>query len=854
MRLKKFVKPVLTTAVLFNLSVNSIPIVYAVVPNPDDVSGLSTLNSSFEDFAQVSDYAKKAVVRLELLGLFNQQSYFLPQLGADKSFAKQLLGTLDNLGSADLTYAEAKQLITQYLINVDSNVAISFEGFLSKKGYQGQDIISREDLAYLVAHAREVNITDKGLPIHNPAIATPGPLLGPTVFQTDSDDIGTGFDGSTISLFHRGKNSFNTTFNDLPVYTLQVHPEVFKSVSVGGIEVNTLQDLSAQLEVELTDGTIHRTPLTSLVPFSIHGADGKAGVIRIEDGLLVLADDLLGNVDSFLLNGHEFSVEQTIDRINDQTYFNGDKNSEAVISVVIDELEEKGFTLQDRRLMSHNLILTKTALQQSGLSPLSSPFNTIAGPSSRSRGFKNGHLFTTYQLVEQLRKMAVAGNAAEMRQTLNQLEAQQNLLIGTKILTAATLLPHITALSNAPFLPNEALSSRVKKSGALLPSEPISFQLDRLKRAAYILLDDAMSYGNASHLVTHGEIIRREDSDSQAFALSAGNFEAVPLQVSQSVLIDAVYDYSQAYEELVHLISGVEYTGSLTKLNDNVFEAINTAFSSPILNPKMAEIKIGQLDFKLDMLGTPSHVLENFSPSNNLTESRQAEGFGLKSALDPFPIRLAEYICNGNVVTNSGELIAKSKLNPLEQADLIDDFSITEGEDCSSTMDSPRYHQLLFVDNFQLPPFGPSAKFISSQGIEIINRLLLSPVEADLPIADIRLSYRLSEAEVNQAPKAVIKSRKRGKVGRFMTLNAKFSTDADGDPLQYQWKVKSGKATIFQSRSRSKATVLPLTTDDLVIELEVNDGTANSRVVEKTIKIKSKRTFRFKDFYKKLFG
>jgi len=222
--------------------------------------------------------------------------------------------------------------------------------------------------------------------------------------------------------------------------------------------------------------------------------------------------------------------------------------------------------------------------------------------------------------------------------------------------------------------------------------------------------------------------------------------------------------------------------------------------------------------------------------------------------LDPFPIRLAEYICNGNVVTNSGELIAKSNLNPVEQVDLIDDFSVTEGEDCFSTMDSPRYHQLLFVDNFQLPPFGPSAKFISSQGIEIINRLLLSPVEADLPIADIRLSYRLSEAEVNQAPKAVIKSRKRGKVGRFMRLNAKFSTDADGDSLQYQWKVKSGKATIFQSRSRSKATVLPLTTDDLVIELQVNDGTANSIVVEKTIKIKSKRTFRFKDFYKKLFG
>lgn len=852
--LKQFVKPALVTAVLFNLSVNSMPIVYAAAPNPDDIPGLSTLESSFKDFEQVSDYAKKAVVRLELLGLFNEQVYFLPQGYADKSFAKQLLGTLDNLGSGDITYAEAEQLINQYLINSDSSVVLSFEGFLSKKGYQDQDIITREDLAYLVAHAREADVIEKGLPIHNPAIATPGPLLGPTVFQSGDDETGAGFDGSTISLFHRAKKSFNTTFNDSPVYTLQIHPEVFKSVSVGGIEVTALQDLSAQLEVELSNGTIHRTPLTSLVPFSIHGADGKAGVIRIEDGLLVLADDLQGNVDEFILNGHEFSVDQTIDRINDQTYYNGDKNSEEVVSVVIDELEDKGFTLQDRRLMAHNLILSKTALQQFGLSPLSSPFNTIAGPSSRSRGFKQGHLFKTYQLVDHLRIMAGAGNVTELRDELNKLEVQQNLLTGTKILTASTLLPHITALSNAPFLPNEALSSRVKKSGALLASEPISFQLDRLKRATYILLDDALSTGNASHLVTHGEIIRRDDSSSQAFALSAGNFEAVPLQIKQSALVDAIYDYSQAYEELVRLISGVEFTGSLASLNEHTFDAINDAFSSPILNPQMAAIKIGDLDFKLDMLATPSHVLENFSPANNLTQSRDTEGFGLPSALDPFPIRLAEYICTGDVVSNTGELIAKSKLNPLEQGDLISDLSLPSDEDCLTVMDGPRYRQLLFVDNFQLPPFGPSAKFISTQGIEIINRLLLSPVDSNLEIADIRLSYRLSEAELNHAPTARIKSRKRGRVGRYMTLNAKFSKDVDGDSLTYQWKVKSGKATIFQSRFRSKATVLPLTTDDLVIELQVNDGTANSKVVEKTIKVKGKRFFRFKNFYKKIFG
>lgn len=838
--LKQFVKPMLMTAVLFNLSLNGSLVAHADAPNPDDVPGLSTLTSTFKDFGQVSDYAKKAVVRLELLGLFNEQKYFLPKHYADKEFARQLLGTLDDLGSGDVTYADAKHLITKYLINADVNVVLSFDGFLSKKRFQDQDIMTREDLAYLVAHAREADVLDEGLPIHNPAIAAPGPLLGPTVFQSGTDAAGPVYDGSTVSLFHRAQNGFNTTFNDSPVYTLQVHPEVFKSVSVGGIAVDALQDLSAQLEVELTDGTIHRTPLTSLVPFSIHGADGKAGVIRIEDGLLVLADDLLGSVKRFALNGHSFTVKKTIDRIKTQAYYNGDKNSEEVVSVVVDALKDQGFSLQDRRLMSHNLILAKTALQQSKLSPLSAPFNTIAGPSSGSRNFKDGYLFTLYQLVEDLRRNVESNDKDAVRNALNNADIQQHLLTGTKILTAATLLPHITALSNAPFLPNEALSSRVKKSGALLPSEPISFQFDRLKRAAYILLDDALSIGNASHLVTHGEIIKREDANSPAFAISAGNFAAIPLQTNQSVIVDAIYDYLQAYEELIRLISGVEFNGSLTALNDGDFRSINNAFSRPILNPKMAKIKIGDLAFKLDMLATPSHVLENFSPANDLTQGRQAESFGLRSALDPFPVRLADYVCTGDVVTDTGTLIGKSTLNPLEQYDLISDFSVGLDENCTSAVTGPRYHQLLFVDNFQLPPFGPDAKFISTQGIEIINRLLLSPVKADLPIADIRLSYRLSKAKLNRTPTAVIKSTSRGTVGELMTLNAKPSNDADGDSLQYQWKVKSGKAIIYQSRFNSKAFVLPKKPGDLVIELQVNDGTANSKTVENTLQIKKK--------------
>lgn len=170
--------------------------------------------------------------------------------------------------------------------------------------------------------------------------------------------------------------------------------------------------------------------------------------------------------------------------------------------------------------MLHNLILAKTAIQQSTLSPLSAPFNTIAGPSSASRHFKDGHLYTTYHLVEKLRHMIETGEQEAARTLLSEATIQENLLTATKMLTATTLLPHISSLANAPFLPNEALSSRVKKSGALLASEPFVFQFDRLKRASYLLLDEALSNGGARHLVIHGEIIVRDD----AFPLRLKNY------------------------------------------------------------------------------------------------------------------------------------------------------------------------------------------------------------------------------------------------------------------------------------------------------------------------------------------
>ncbi len=56
--LKQLMRPALVTAVALNLSLSSYSLAYADAPNPDDVPGLSTLSSSFEDFSQISDYAK----------------------------------------------------------------------------------------------------------------------------------------------------------------------------------------------------------------------------------------------------------------------------------------------------------------------------------------------------------------------------------------------------------------------------------------------------------------------------------------------------------------------------------------------------------------------------------------------------------------------------------------------------------------------------------------------------------------------------------------------------------------------------------------------------------------------------
>lgn len=839
--LTKTIRAVLVTAVFINIPFTFSTQAHAEAPNPDDVPALTRLNSAFDDYDNVANYAKKAVVRLELLDSFKGETHFYPKQAADYSFAKRCIATLDYLGDGSITCSEAKSLIKKYLLDHTTDKFVSFEGFLNKKSLNDSDIISREEFAYMVAQARQVNFITKGIKIHNPAISTPGPLLGPTVYQTATNEDGPVYDGSTVSTYHRAKDGFNTTFSTDPQLTLQVHPEVFKSVSVGGLKVDALQDLTAQLEVELQDGSVHSTPLTSLIPFSIHGADGKAADIRIEDGILVLVDDLNEYMDEFVLNGHSITKENTIDRMQSQTYYNGDKTNEQVLNVVIDEIDQKGFSLKDRRLMLHNLILAKTALQQSKLTPLSAPFNTIAGPSSSSRGFLSSQLYKSYTLALELLRNLEAGNNVSVRSALADPQIQQTLLTSTKILTASTLLPHISSLADAPFLPNEALSSRVKKSGALLPSEPIAFQFDRLKRATYIILDEALSNGSANHMTTNGQIIDRADSGASAFSLSASNFEAVPIQVKDSLLYDSLYDIVKSYEQLVSMISGIDFEQNLTDLNSESIANIETTFSHSILNDQMSALKIGDLEFKMDMLATPSHVQEQFSPNNDLTASRQIEALSLSNALDPFPMRLAEYVCAGQVVNGDGNFISNAKINAAQQLDLVNDFALalTDNYDsCIDAVDAPRYHQLLFIDNFQLPPFGPAAKFISAQGIEIINRILLTPVNPDLRIADIRLSYRLNEAEINQAPVAVARAIDIGKFARFIPLYARESSDPDGDELQYKWRVKSGDAVIFQSTHNSRALAFPISREDLVLELVVNDGSTNSIPVEKTITIK----------------
>jgi hypothetical protein len=113
--------------------------------------------------------------------------------------------------------------------------------------------------------------------------------------------------------------------------------------------------------------------------------------------------------------------------------------------------------------------------------------------------------------------------------------------------------------------------------------------------------------------------------------------------------------------------------------------------------------------------------------------------------------------------------------------------------------------------------------------------VLFTPVNSGLQIKDIRLSYRLTEPEFNTAPVASIQGPDRVNSGEVINLDAGLSSDADGDALQYLWKIKSGEGKIIGSNTDAEVQINPEGTGNLVVELQVNDGIANSYSVEKEI-------------------
>jgi hypothetical protein len=132
--------------------------------------------------------------------------------------------------------------------------------------------------------------------------------------------------------------------------------------------------------------------------------------------------------------------------------------------------------------------------------------------------------------------------------------------------------------------------------------------------------------------------------------------------------------------------------------------------------------------------------------------------------------------------------------------------------------------------------------------------VLLTPVDPSLQVKDIRLSYRLTEAAFNKTPVAVIQGAEIARRGESVKLNAGLSSDADGIALHYQWKIKSGKARIISSSTDEEVLILPRRPGKLVVELQVNDGTANSQAIEKTIVVKGRRLNSLRDLLSRLFA
>lgn len=93
-------------------------------------------------------------------------------------------------------------------------------------------------------------------------------------------------------------------------------------------------------------------------------------------------------------------------------------------------------------------------------------------------------------------------------------------------------------------------------------------------------------------------------------------------------------------------------------------------------------------------------------------------------------------------------------------------------------------------------------------------------------------------ATANTAPVANAGPNQTAAVGATVTLNGSGSTDADGNPLTYQWSfasVPTGSAATLILPTTMKPTFIVDRAGDYVVRLIVNDGTANSTPATVTI-------------------
>ena len=92
----------------------------------------------------------------------------------------------------------------------------------------------------------------------------------------------------------------------------------------------------------------------------------------------------------------------------------------------------------------------------------------------------------------------------------------------------------------------------------------------------------------------------------------------------------------------------------------------------------------------------------------------------------------------------------------------------------------------------------------------------------------------------NTAPTAEISGEASTMVGQSLTLSAQGSSDAEGDSLTYSWELASQPSDSSLSLTNATSEEIEFTPDvagDYALALTVNDGTADSAVVEITINV-----------------